>query len=83
MSSKPEDDVARALAALPDPALPPALAARTLRRAHGELPLPGEGTISLRGLALFWDRRAVPVTMLVAGGAYTVLALIRIVQIFA
>ncbi len=83
MSSRPEDDaVERSLAALPAPALPPRLSARTLRRAHAELPVPGEGTLSLRGLALFWDRRAVPLTMLAAGGAYAVLALIRIVEIF-
>ena len=44
--------------------------------------MPGEGTLSLRALGLFWDRRAVPITMLAAGGAYTVLALIKIVEIF-
>lgn len=84
MSSKPQDDdvALRALGALPAPPLPPALSARTLRRAHAELPMPGEGTLSLCALGLFWDRRAVPITMLAAGGTYTVLALIKIVEIF-
>jgi hypothetical protein len=77
-----DDGAERAMAALPAPSIDPMIEARVLRRARAELPMAGEGTLSLRGLGLFWDRLAVPSAVLATGAAYTVLAMIRILEIF-
>jgi hypothetical protein len=70
------------LAALPVPPIDARISKRTLTRAHGELRMRGEGTISLAGLLATWDASLVPAIVLLTGVAYGAMAFVRILEIY-
>ena len=67
---KPGLDEALRAALGTTPELPAELAARTARRARGVLRRPGEGTLSLRGLAYFADDVGLAALVLLGGVVY-------------
>lgn len=85
MTTEQEDarlDAALRDALGPVPELPTELMQRTGRRARGAFPRPGEGTLSVRGLLLFWQSAGVAAVVLLAGLAYAAVEGIQMAMIF-
>ena len=86
MSPTPQDDdrlnaaIRAAVRAVPDPE--PALLANTARWARAAQAQPGEGVVSLRGLATFSQSMGVTAVVLFAGMFYAVVEAIQLASIF-